>query len=196
MRASLASIATEPAPAPAPAEPAPAQGATREPAPVVTTQAQSDRDQWGPQRGQWELLLAGTGANDKRFDTGGFAATAGVGYFLTNDLEIGVRQLAVYDDPDKAPAVFGGMSRVAIDYHFPLGRFRPFVGGNFGWVYGDQFDDSLMSAPEAGVKIDLKRDAFLLAMLEYQFFFERSDDIDTAWNHGTAVYTLGLGIRF
>jgi len=79
---------------------------------------------------------------------------------------------------------------------FDLEAWQPFVGGNFGYVYGDAVNDTFEAAPEAGVKYFVNSTTFIFAMVEYQFFFDSGDDIDNAFSDGQFLWSLGLGFRF
>jgi hypothetical protein len=72
----------------------------------------------------------------------------------------------------------------------------PFLGVNFGRLYGDTVVDSWTAAPEGGVKWFVKRDAYVLAMAEYDIQFETTQGIDNGWRDGSFVYTLALGLTF
>ena len=144
-----------------------------------------------------EVVVAGVGGSNDRFNAGGAEAAVSIGYYLNDVVEISVRQNGSYSDQGKnAPEIWNGASRAALDLHLPLGIFVPYVGVNFGYVYGDTVRDSMMAGPEAGAKIYLHRDAFLLLGVEYQFFFDQGDSLRTAFDDGQILYTLGMGMRF
>jgi hypothetical protein len=85
---------------------------------------------------------------------------------------------------------------VALDFHFDLEALQPFVGGNFGYVYGDAVNDTFEAAPEAGVKWFVNSTTFIFGMAEYQFFFDKGSNAGSGFNDGQFVYTLGVGFRF
>ena len=149
-------------------------------------------------QGDWELTLGATGANSSDFD--GFTAggNASVGYFFTNELELSVRQSITYTDVATGAdgSVWNGSKRVALDYHFDLGRWQPFVGANIGYVYGESTNDTWEAAPEVGVKYFVNATTFVYGIAEYQFFFDDGDDVDDAFDDGQFVYTVGIGFRF
>ncbi|QOV91956.1 outer membrane beta-barrel protein [Humisphaera borealis] len=147
----------------------------------------------------WEVTLGGGAANTKDFE--GFTANlnGSLGYFLSDNLEVSVRQSVTYSD------FFGsdwsGSTRAAIDLHFPLGekgQFVPFIGANIGYVYGDGVQDTFAAAPEAGIKVFVNATTFIFVTAEYQFFFDQaaSDDVSNAFDDGQFVYTVGVGFRF
>ena len=61
---------------------------------------------------------------------------------------------------------------------------------------GDFVKDTWEAAPEAGFKLFLRDHVFLQLMAEYQFFFDTTDEADEAFNDGSLVYSLGLGMTF
>jgi hypothetical protein len=167
------------------------------PTPVTTPAAmfapRIDPERYGGLKGDWEFTIGGTGNNDKNFDAGGFALTGSLGLFLTDAFEASVRENASF----ASPSVFNGSTRVALDFNlFPGTSFRPVLGANVGYVYGDSVHDTWSAAPEAGFKLYLQKRAFLEALMEYQFFFNKDDSISSAFDDGQFVYTLVLGLDF
>lgn len=144
------------------------------------------------EQGDWELTLGANASNGPDFDgfTGG--GNGGIGYYLTDQLEIGIRQSVNYSDVG-VDSSLNGSTRVALDFHFDLGDVRPFVGGNVGYVYGDAVADTWEAAPEAGLKWYLNESTFIYGIVEYQFFFDEADDVDDAFSDGQFLYTLGIG---
>jgi hypothetical protein len=145
----------------------------------------------------WDVLVAGTGTSNDDFDAGGAQAVVSVGYYFSDMVELSVRQNGSYGDAGEgSPEVWNGASRAALDFHVPLGKVVPYFGANFGYVYGDTVNDSLMAGPEAGVKIYLQDDAYLMVGAEYEFFFDSGDSLETAFDDGQFLYLLGMGMRF
>ena len=140
----------------------------------------------------WELTLGANAANGPDFD--GFTAggNGSIGYYLTDELELGVRQSVTYTDVGVDSAL-NGSTRVFIDYHFGDADLRPFVGGNIGYVYGDTAADTWAAAPEAGLKYYLDDNTFLFGLVEYQWFFDEADEADDTFGDGQFIYTVGLG---
>ena len=68
-----------------PAEPA---SAAADPAPVA---AESGGDH-GPEAGELEFTLGGSGSNNNDFDAGSFGFNTSLGFFLSDSLEISARQ--------------------------------------------------------------------------------------------------------
>ena len=169
------------------------------------------RAQDGFDQGDWELTLGAGGANDNNFDGVTFNLNGSLGYFFNDNLELSVRQSVSYsdvgsfadpddeddfDDEDPEGSAINASTRVALDYHFDLGRWQPFVGVNFGGTYGDTVADTFVAGPEAGVKFFLNDTTFIFGLAEYQFFFDEADEADAAFDDGQFIYTVGLGVRF
>lgn len=147
-----------------------------------------------PGAGDWEFTLGAQGVNDKDFDNGAASLGTSFGYMFNEVFQVSLRQNVTYSDFGDSD--WNGSTRVAADFHLPMGRFRPFLGANFGWVYGDSIDDTLAAAPEVGFKYYIHDDAFIMGIAEYQFFFEDAGDADDAFDDGQFVYGLGIGLRF
>lgn len=149
-------------------------------------------------RGPWELELSASGANGVKFNGFTGAMNLGLGYFFNDNWEVGYRQTLTYTDVG-VPKTLNGSSRVAVDFHVPLGdqnQFVPFGGANLGYVYGDSVRDTWELAPEGGIKWFVGPDAFLFGMIEYQFFFRSGSGVSHAFKNGEFVYTVGVGFRF
>jgi hypothetical protein len=151
---------------------------------VLAEQAAGDR----------EFTLSGSGSNNSDFDAGSFGTSFSIGMFPTKALEIALRQIVNYSD--FGDSSWSGSTRLALDYHFDLDAFQPFIGANIGGVYGQDFRDTWEAAPEAGLKIYVKDKTFLFGMAEYQFFFRDVDDADDNFDDGQFVYSLGIGFNF
>jgi hypothetical protein len=145
--------------------------------------------------GDWELTLTGSGASDNDLDANTIAANVGLGYFVTDQIELALRQGVGFAD-NEAESSWNASTRVAADFHFDFDRIQPFVGGSFGGIYGDDTEDTFLAGPEGGVKFFVNDTTFIFAMVEYQFFFEDEDDADEAFDDGQFVYSLGIGFRF
>ena len=150
------------------------------------------------QAGDWELTLSGTGSNGPDFDGTSFGVNANIGYFLTKELEVGVRQTIAYSDITGGGdgSNWAGSTRLAVDYHFDMGRWQPYIGANVGYVYGD-VNDSFLAGPEGGIKFFVNSTTFINLAVEYQFFFDSdTDDATDAFSDGQFLYSLGIGFRW
>lgn len=154
------------------------------------------QDNWGFNPGDWTVSLQGSGSSDNDVDNTTLSIEASVGYFLSNSFEMGVRQGIGYSDVQSGSDVWNGSTRGYLDYNFDMQRWRPFLGVNFGYLYGDNVNDTWIAGPEGGIKYFLTPEAFLHALVEYNFTFDDADQADEAFDDGRFVYSLGFGIRF
>ncbi|HMQ24039.1 MAG TPA: hypothetical protein PKE00_16230, partial [Planctomycetota bacterium] len=145
----------------------------------------------------WEVTIAAAGVTGEDWDAGGANAAVDIGYYFDDNFSLAFRQNGSFSDAGRGRSdVWNGTSRIAADLHFPMGRIVPFVGVNGGVVYGDLVEESVIVGPEAGVRLYLKDDVFLRALVEYQFFLDKSDKIENAFDDGQFVLGIGFGIRF
>ena len=149
----------------------------------------------------WEVTASGGGTNDEDFDIGNGSLNASVGYYFNEVVEIVARQSVFFSDDEGVLAedddVWAFHSRIALDLHLPLGRVVPYVGASLGYLYGDiPADETASAGPEAGVKIYLKRDAFLQVGADWQFFFDEQETLSGAFEEGQIFYNVGIGLRF
>jgi hypothetical protein len=144
------------------------------------------------QQGNWELTLSGAGSSNKGITQGSFAINGSIGYFLTKDLELALRQSVGYQDFNAGTTITAS-TRGAVDWHFDLGNWKPFIGGNVGYSYGSHHvEDTWEVAPEAGLKYFLNSTTFIYGMAEYQIFFHHGHG--AAFDKGAFVYSVGLGL--
>jgi hypothetical protein len=161
---------------------------------MAAAAAVGQNESYGPNAGNFEFTLAGSGVSSKHFENSVASVSGGIGYFLTSGIEIAGRQDFLWvkgAHSDNASA-----SRVALDLHLDLDILQPFIGANFGYVYGELVENTFEAAPEAGLKIFVKRDTFIYGIGEYRFFFDTSNDIDTGFDEGEWVYSVGVGFTF
>jgi hypothetical protein len=147
------------------------------------------------EEGDKEITLSGQAANGTDWDGVIIGANGSLGYFITDNLELGIRQSLTYTDFG-VDSSLNGSTRVAGDFHFDMEAWQPFVGANFGYVYGDAVNDTFEAAPEAGVKWFVNSTTFVFAMVEYQFFFDSADEAENAFEDGQFLWSLGIGFRF
>jgi hypothetical protein len=91
---------------------------------------------------------------------------------------------------------WSGSTRLAGDYHFGKGTFRPYLGANLGYLYGDGVKEQFIAGPELGLKAFLTPKAFVYVNAEYQFLFDNSNQINDNYRDGRFVYSLGLGFKW
>lgn len=147
------------------------------------------------EEGDKEVTLSGSASNSADFDGVFMGANGSLGYFVTDNLELGIRQSIAYTDIGVGSAL-NGSTRIAGDFHFDLEAWQPFVGANFGYVYGDAVNDTFEAAPEAGVKYFVNSTTFIFAQVEYQFFFDSANSASSSFDDGQFLWSLGIGFRF
>ena len=164
----------------------------------MTAFAQSTR--FGPDEGEREFSISGTGSNDQDFNSGTFGLTADLGWYLRKDMVAGVRQSVSYADiegEDVSNDFWNGATRGYINYQFLDDRAKPFVGASLGGIYGDGINNSAFAGLETGLKYYVQTKTYFLARVEYQFFFDSSSDASDAFqDDGAFAYTVGLGYNF
>jgi hypothetical protein len=156
----------------------------------------ANAQEWGFNPGDWEFTLQGSGTSDHDVDNTTASVEGSIGYFFTDWLELGLRQGVGYVDIEGGDDNWNASTRGFLDFHFDLGRVQPFLGVNFGYLYGDEVNETFIAGPEGGLKVFLTNSAFLYGLAEYNFTFEDADDADDAFDEGRFVYALGLGIRW
>jgi hypothetical protein len=153
------------------------------------------------QRGNWEITFGALGTNNNDFDQVAFGGSAQLGYFVTDWLELGLRQTISYVKVPDSSAT-DASTAFALDLNFPLGkdgRIVPFVGGNVGFFYGDTVTDSFEYGPEAGIKYFVNSTTFLYGRVEWQFFEDNITGGGGTTSNSSdqqVVYQIGIGFRF
>ena len=147
------------------------------------------------QEGDKELTLSGSGSSDNEFDTTTFSTEVGFGYFYTNNLEGVLRQgVSIADRPGKNS--WNASTRLALDYHFDLDKYQPYLGANIGYLYGESVKDTFIAGPEGGLKVFVNDTTFIVASVEYQVLFEDAKNADDQIDDGRWVYGVGLGFKW
>jgi hypothetical protein len=165
--------------------------------PVSAVAEDPEEPDFGPKDGDIEFTLGGNGNNDNAFDSGGFSLATSLGYFFNEHVEAGLRHNMSFFDAEDVDATFLATTRAFTDFHLDFDRFQPFLGANIGIRYGNgEIDETGTIAPEGGIKLFVFENAFVLAMMEYQWFFKEVSDVDDSADDGQFVYTLGLGFNF
>jgi len=149
------------------------------------------------QAGDWELTLGANAAHGPDLNGVNFAGNGSIGYFLTKEVELGLRQSIGYTDTNAGGgSAWDASTRISLDYHFDMGRWQPYIGANVGYVYGDGVNDTFEAAPEAGIKFFVNSTTFIQVGVEYQFFFNNGDDASQSFSDGQFVYGANIGFRW
>jgi hypothetical protein len=144
----------------------------------------------------WTFTLQGSGSSDDELDNSTLSLELSLGYLVTDNIEIGLRQGIGYSDPERGNDTWNASTRGFADYHFDMQRWQPFIGINFGYLYGDDVNESWIAGPEGGVKYFIKNNTHLQFLIEYNATFDDADEADEAFDDGRFVYALGMGIAW
>ncbi|AXS85392.1 hypothetical protein D0851_19390 [Marinobacter sp. Arc7-DN-1] len=162
--------------------------------------ASAQSPEFGPNEGDREFSLSGTGSNDRDFNSGSFGVTGDLGWYLRDNMVAGARQSINYasiEGESVKDDFWNGSTRGYFNYQFLADRARPFVGGSLGGIYGDGVKDSAFAGLETGIKYYVRTKTYFLARAEYQFFFSDTNDASDAFqDDGAWAYTVGLGYNF
>ena len=150
----------------------------------------------GPQAGDHEFTLSGSGSSNNRLNNSTGALDLSLGYYLNDSFEMSLRQSAGYDNPPGSSATSEFSTLLAFDQHFLSGDFRPFIGVNLGGVYGKAVQNSFEAGLEAGVKYYVKPKTFVFGLVDYSFLFRDSNQIQNRFDHGAFFWNAGIGFLF
>ncbi|MFL1455375.1 hypothetical protein ACJO5Y_13130 [Marinobacter sp. GN3S48] len=162
--------------------------------------ASAQSSEFGPDEGDREFSISGTGSNDRDFNSGSFGVTGDLGWYLRDNTVAGVRQSITFADIEGegvSDDFWNGSTRGYLNQQFLDNRARPFVGASLGGIYGDGVKDSAFAGLETGIKYYVQTKTYFLARAEYQFLFSDTDDATDAFqDDGIWAYTVGLGYNF
>lgn len=147
-----------------------------------------------PTKGSVEMTLSGAGAATKDFDTSNFGLNVGLGYYLTDAVEAGIRQTVNLDN-----LTGSALTEVALDYnlHIPkLTRVLPYGGLTVGYAYGAKVADALQLGPEVGLKIYVHKNTFVNASIGYVWRFNSPGAFVDNASAGAFRYGVGVGFQF
>lgn len=158
--------------------------------------AQDTEPTHGPQAGDWDATLSGSGTSNNDFDDHNLGVSGSIGKYMTENILLGARQSVTFADVPGSDDVINGATRGFVDYVFDLGRFRPFVGVSLGGIYGENITDTFAAGPQAGLKYYADQRTFVFAQTEYLFTFRDIDDADNQADDGQFFHTIGIGFNF
>ena len=142
--------------------------------------------------------LTGVGSSDENLDDTSFGVELSLGHFFSNNLAGELRQgFNFIDQPDQPGSDdWSASTRGALDLYLGTETICPLIGANFGYVYGNAVKDTFIVGPEVGLKWFVNDTTYISALMEYQFFFDKSDNVGEVFTDGRFVYSLGLGFKF
>jgi hypothetical protein len=147
--------------------------------------------------GEREFTLGGAGATNKDFDESFGGVNFSYGWYTSETQEWVLRQSITYSNPSNGGQSWNGSTRLAFDQHLAArGPLRPFVGVNFGGVYGDSVRETFAAGLEAGAKYYVQPRTFIYAMAEYGWFFRRARSLDDRFSDGQFNWGVGIGFNF
>ncbi|HZP59751.1 MAG TPA: hypothetical protein VFB27_05455 [Opitutaceae bacterium] len=157
----------------------------------------SPPDQRGPHKGSSEFTLGGNGSSDKRMSNSLGGISFSLGSYFTDTTEVLLRQSVDYSNPSGARQAWDGSTKLALDQHvLANGAWRPFVGANFGGIYGKRVHDTWAAGLEAGLKYYTLPRTFIFADVEYDWFFRHAAHaLGSKFNDGEWNWNLGLGFN-
>lgn len=160
---------------------------------VVGLGLSASRAQAHFEQGNWEVRGSASAENDVDFSGLSANVNAAAGYFVTDQFELGLRQMFFYSDVGSFQS---GQTSLFADYHFggPDNALQPFIGASIGFQYGDA-PDTWLGGPEGGVKYFFDESWFVFAEVAYLFFFEDVDAADDSFDDGKFVWGVGIGAR-
>lgn len=143
----------------------------------------------GPHAHNWEATLTGSGQSNNDFDNSAFGLTGSLGYYVTKNFLVTVKQGAtIASVNDKT--LGGGRTILQAAYQFDWGKWQPYIGMNVGGVYGAAVEDNAVAGPEIGVKYFVNESTFLFGNIGYEV------PIDSCCNDGVVPYSVGVGFDF
>ncbi len=139
--------------------------------------------------GNWTLELSGQGTagTGGAFDTFDASITSQPGYFLTKEIQIGLRNSVTWTD---GGSFRNGNIGVYGDYHFDMDRWQPYVGANIGYLYGDSVDDNWFAGPEGGIKYFVNATTFIDGFIAYEW------NLNEGLSEGAYFYGVGIGFKW
>ena len=139
--------------------------------------------------------LTGVGSSNEDFDNTSFGVELSLGHFFSNNLAGELRQGFNFMDLPGSDG-WSASTRGALDLYLGTETICPLIGANLGYVYGNAVSDTFVVGPEVGLKWFVNDTTYISGLMEYQFFFTKSDKIDDVFNDGRFVYSLGIGFKF
>lgn len=166
--------------------------------PAPATSADLGWTDVGPLRGIQELTFGGSGGSNRNLSDSFGGATASYGVYLNDNWQAVLRQSLNYINPGNGGSTrWNGSTRVAADFHFNTTTAAiPFIGASLGRIYGTALRDTWSGGLEAGVKYYLQRRVFVFGLVEYNWLFQRTKELDNNFGDGQLYWSFGVGFNF
>lgn len=146
------------------------------------------------EQGDYSFTLSGFVGAPK--DTSGVATgiKTELGYFLTKELQIGIRQdVSFIDNNEDTPGVdssgWGGRSAAMAAFHFDMGALQPYIAVVAGYEYPEFVEGTPFVAPEVGIKYFVNGTTYLYGNVAY--YYTTSFPTNSFFEGG-----FGVGFRF
>lgn len=143
----------------------------------------------GPHARDWEATLTGTGQSTDDFDDSSFGVTGSLGYYLTKNFVMTVKQGAQIASANDT-TLGGGRTIVQAAWQWDFAKWQPYIGMNAGGVYGAAVRDEFVAGPEIGLKYYVNESTFMFGNIGYEV------PVDECCNNGVVPYSLGIGFNF
>ncbi len=161
---------------------------------AVATPLLGQDGEFGPS--SYEFTIGGGGATDGEFDDASGGLDFSIGKYTSDSWLWSLRQSINFTDPEGPGSDWNGATRLAADYHFGDSQWRPLLGANVGYVYGDNVNDSWGAGVEGGIKYYVRPRTFIYGLVEYAWLFDDAQDIDETFDDGRFNWSVGLGFNF
>ena len=172
--------------------PVPSNSSTSE----STTSSAIDSDyKFTPADNGLEFTLGGSGVSNKKLDNSAGGVNFSAGKYISDSLLVSIRQTVNYNNPNTGGTAWDGSTLAAIDEHFGHSVLRPFLGVNLGGIYGDGVKDTWAAGLEGGLKYYMQPRTFLFALAEYEWLFEKGEQVHSQFNQGQFIWTVGVGFN-
>ncbi len=145
-----------------------AQDQTQVPVPAASHAITNDY-KYTPSADNLEFTLGGSGVSNKKLDSSAGGVNFSIGQYLNDSLLVSIRQTVNYRNPNTGGTAWDGSTLAAVDEHFGQSALRPFLGLNFGGIYGDGVKDTWAAGLEGGLKYYVQPRTFLFALAEYEW---------------------------
>lgn len=161
-----------------------------------TISPEVSREGYGARQHNYEFMLGGSGGSNKDLNNSFGGANLALGTYLSDTSEVLIRQAINYTNPARGSTTWNGSTLVAFDQHLLPGALRPYVGANFGGVYGDTVLDTWAAGLEAGAKFYVLPRTFIGLGAEYEWFFRHARNLSNNFSDGQFFWNVGVGYNF